>query len=50
MPARRRTVPPDPPGGDRVIELRDISFAYDDAVVLRDVDVTIDESELVLVS
>ena len=25
--ARRRTVPPDPPGGDRVIELRGITFA-----------------------
>ena len=33
-----------------MIELRGISFAYDDAVVLRDVDLTIDESELVLVS
>ena len=33
-----------------MIELRGISFAYDDAVVLRDLDLTIDEGELVLVS
>ena len=33
-----------------MIELRDITFAYDDSVVLRDVDLTIDESELVVVS
>ena len=33
-----------------MIELRGISFAYDDAVVLRDVDLTIGESELMLVS
>ena len=33
-----------------MIELRGITFAYDDTVVLREVDLTIDESELVLVS
>jgi energy-coupling factor transport system ATP-binding protein len=33
-----------------VIELRDLTFGYDDRPVLRGVDLTIDESELVLVS
>ena len=33
-----------------MIELRHITFAYDDTVVLREVDLTIGESELVLVS
>jgi energy-coupling factor transport system ATP-binding protein len=33
-----------------VIELRRVGFGYDDRTVLRDVDLTIDESELVVVS
>jgi energy-coupling factor transport system ATP-binding protein len=33
-----------------VIELRDVGFGYDDRVVLRDVDLVIDEGELLVVS
>ncbi len=33
-----------------MIELRDIRFRYDDEVVLRDVDLTLDEGELIVVS
>ncbi len=33
-----------------MIELRGVSFGYDDATVLRDVDLAVDEGELVLVS
>jgi energy-coupling factor transport system ATP-binding protein len=36
--------------GSRVIELRHVGFGYGDHTVLRDVDLTIDESELIVVS
>ena len=49
-PPRARSRPG--PGGGRVIELRDIRFAYDDGStpVLDGIDLTLDEGELVLVS
>ena len=47
--ARRRGRPPTQ-GGRRMIELRGVTFRYDEQPVLADVDLTIEEGELVLVS